>query len=150
MKILMVCLGNICRSPLAEGIMKSKIKEHNLNWEVDSSGTGAWHVGELPDSRSISTAKLFGIDITDQRARQLKAKDLNDFDLIFAMDSSNHGDILRLAVNETQRKKVKLIMNQVNPGMNQNVPDPYWDDNGFEKVYKMLDIACDEIIKAYV
>lgn len=150
MKILMVCLGNICRSPLAEGIMKSKIKEHNLNWEVDSSGTGAWHVGQLPDSRSISTATLFGIDITDQRARQLKIKDLNDFDLIFAMDSSNYGDILRLAKNEIERKKVQLIMNQVNPKMNQNVPDPYWDDNGFEKVYKMLDVACDEIIKAYV
>ena len=149
MKILMVCLGNICRSPLAEGILKAKIKEHHLDWIVDSAGTGSWHIGELPDSRSISTAAQFGIDITDQRARRFKAKDLDDFDLIFAMDSANYKDIIRLAKTKSQEQKVQLIMNQVNPKMNQNVPDPYWDDNGFEKVYKMLDAACEQIIKNY-
>lgn len=149
MKILMVCLGNICRSPLAEGIMTHKVKQLNLNWQIDSAGTGAWHVGELPDRRSIATARKYSIDITGQRARQLKPHDLDRFDLILAMDSSNYQNILRYAISEDQKEKVHLIMNFVNPGRNQNVPDPYWDDNGFEQVFQMLDEACDKVIEHF-
>jgi len=146
MKILMVCLGNICRSPLAEGILKQKIIEKGLDWTVDSAGTSSWHEGELPDRRSIQTAKSFGIDITDQRARQFTAADFEEYDLIFAMDSSNYQDIIALAETEEHKKKVDLIMNQASPGRNTNVPDPYWDDNGFENVYQMLEEACSQLI----
>lgn len=145
----MVCLGNICRSPLAEGIMQSKIDTHQLNWEVDSAGTSSWHIGELPDNRSINTAGDHGLDITNQRARQLKNEDFLKFDLILAMDSSNYNDIRKLAENEAQKEKVHMIMNFVKPGYNQVVPDPYWDDNGFETVYQMLDLACDKIVEKY-
>lgn len=149
MKILMVCLGNICRSPLAEGIMQRKIKEHGLDWQVDSAGTGAWHVGELPDRRSIATARQHGIDLSSQRARQLKPHDLDRFDIILAMDSQNYRDILRLATTDAQGEKVHLIMNFVTPGRNQAVPDPYWDDNGFEKVFEMLEEACGRVVERY-
>ncbi len=146
MKILMVCLGNICRSPLAEGILKEKIKERGLDWTVDSAGTGSWHIGELPDPRSIQTAKAYGIDIRDQRARQFQPEDFDKFDRIFAMDSSNYQNILALAKSEDHKKKVDLIMNLVTPNHNINVPDPYWDDDGFENVYQMLEDACDQLI----
>lgn len=149
MKILMVCLGNICRSPLAEGIMQRKINEHGLDWQVDSAGTGAWHIGELPDRRSIATARQRGIDLTCQRARQLKPHDLDRFDLILAMDSQNYRDILRLATTDAQREKVHLIMNFVTPDRNQAVPDPYWDDNGFEKVFEMLEEACGRVVERF-
>ncbi len=149
MKILMVCLGNICRSPLAEGIMQHKINSQGLKWEVDSAGTGSWHVGEMPDRRSIAIGRKYGVDITYQRARQFKPNDLDSFDLVLAMDSSNYRDILHHAVSKEQEGKVKLIMNFVSPGRNQAVPDPYWDDNGFEQVFKMLDEACDRIIEHF-
>ena len=106
-KILMVCLGNICRSPLAEGIMRSKLSEDFI---VDSAGTGGWHAGELPDKRSISTAKNRGLDITNQRARQFKNSDFDSFDHIFVMDNSNYKDVLSLAPNEEAKSKVKLIL----------------------------------------
>ncbi|MGK0363655.1 MAG: protein-tyrosine phosphatase [Saprospiraceae bacterium] len=149
MKILMVCLGNICRSPLAEGILRRKVEEKDLNWQVDSAGTGSWHVGELPDSRSIDVGTKYGIDLATQRARQFKKNDLDRFDLIFAMDSSNYQNILKLAESQTQKDKVKLIMNEANPGRNEAVPDPYWDDDGFEKIYQMLDKASAKIIENY-
>jgi len=144
----MVCLGNICRSPLAEGILKTKIEEKGLDWTVDSAGTGSWHLGEQPDPRSIETADHHGIDIRYQRARQIKPKDLREYDLILAMDSSNYQDILRLAPDETE-EKVSLIMNYAQPGQNQSVPDPYWDDDGFDQVYQMLDKATDAIIEKH-
>ena len=118
----MVCLGNICRSPLAEGIMRQKIEDHNLDWVVDSSGTGNWHVGKAPDSRSIAVADKYGIDISRQRARQFKGHDLDQYDLILTMDSSNYRNVLRLSSNKNHEKKVKLIMNFVQPGYNQSVP----------------------------
>lgn len=149
MKILMVCLGNICRSPLAEGILKSKIHERGLNWQVDSAGTGSWHIGERPDPRSIAVARRYGIDITDQRARQFSAEDLDQFDLVLAMDQSNFRDILRLSRTEQQQGKVEMILNFVEPGRNESVPDPYWDDDGFEKVFHLLDEACDLLIEQY-
>jgi protein-tyrosine phosphatase len=146
MKVLMVCLGNICRSPLAEGILKNKIAAYDLDWQVDSAGTGSWHIGELPDPRSVATARKYGIDITDQRARQFRASDLDHFDLILTMDQQNYRDVIRLAQAPEQEDKVHMIMNFVQPESNQSVPDPYWDDDGFEQVYRMLEEACDKII----
>ncbi|MEO1713695.1 MAG: low molecular weight protein-tyrosine-phosphatase [Bacteroidota bacterium] len=147
MNILMVCLGNICRSPLAEGILRRKIEEQNLPWTVDSAGTAAYHVGETPDPRSVAVARAHGIDILDQRGRQLKTGDFDRFDLILTMDSSNYQNALRLARNDADRAKVRLIMNYAEPGKNISVPDPYWDNNGFEGVYQMLDQACDALIQ---
>lgn len=143
-KILMVCLGNICRSPLAEGILKSKLPKESFL--VDSAGTGGWHAGELPDKRSVLTAKNKGIDISDQRARQFKLADFQQFDYIFAMDNSNYKDIIRLAPDEASKNKVKLILNELYPGENIPVPDPYYgEQNGFEQVYNLLDDACNII-----
>lgn len=146
----MVCLGNICRSPLAEGILKHQLKEAGImDWEIDSAGTGGWHAGELPDRRSIEVAKKYDIDITSQRARKLNGYDLENFDLIFAMDANNYNDILKLSQNKAERDKVKLIMNEAYPGQNKQVPDPYYNDNGFEEVFQMLDKACGKIIEHY-
>jgi protein-tyrosine phosphatase len=150
MKILMVCLGNICRSPLAEGILKAKIKEKRLNWKVDSAGTGSWHIGDLPDPRSVAMARKNGINITDQRARQFRAADLDEFDLILAMDKQNYRDVLRFAKTDAQRAKVKMMMDFVQPGSQMSVPDPYWDDEGFDKVYQMLEEACEALVDHYV
>ncbi len=147
MRILMVCLGNICRSPLAEGILKKKINDKNLAWEVDSAGTGSWHIGELPDPRSIQVARRYGIDITDQRARQLVPSDVHDFDYIFAMDKTNFQDIKRVWQSAGGSARVEMVLDRLRPGQEASVPDPYWDDNGFEDVYRLLDEATDEIIR---
>ena len=148
MKILMVCLGNICRSPLAEGIMKEKIRAAGLDWSVDSAGTGGWHVGALPDSRSVAVAEKYGLDITDQRARKFRGYDCIEFDLICAMDSSNYRDIFKHANSQTEKDKIKMIMNFSHPERNISVPDPYHDDDGFEQVYQMLNEACEGIIRS--
>ena len=149
MKILMVCLGNICRSPLAEGIMKKKITENGLNWEVDSAGTSAWHIGHPPDPRSILVAAKYNIDISQQSARQIQAIDLENFDLIFAMDHSNYENILKLDPSNSLADKVKLILSKEKTlaQNKQDVPDPYWDDNGFEHVYQLLNGVCETIIQ---
>ncbi|RCU57813.1 low molecular weight phosphotyrosine protein phosphatase [Oceanihabitans sediminis] len=140
----MVCLGNICRSPLAEGILQAKLPKDKF--QVDSAGTGNYHVGELPDSRSIKVAKKYGIDITNQRGRQFKVSDFDAFDFIYVMDNSNFKNVVKLARNETDIAKVKLILNQVYPNQNYDVPDPYTDtQQGFENVFKMLDEATDVI-----
>lgn len=145
-KILMVCLGNICRSPLAEGILKSKVDANKV--QVDSAGTSATHEGELPDPRSIEVAQLHGIDITDQRSRPFEKNDFKVFDLIYVMDQSNLNNVLRIASCAKEKEKVKLIMDEILPGESQEVPDPYYGGNqGFENVYQMLDKACDEICK---
>ena len=148
MKVLMVCLGNICRSPLAEGILKHKAQKLGLNWQVDSAGTGDWHIGELPDHRSIAIAKKYSIDLTDQRARLFKRPDLDVFDLDLVMDKSNYQDILQFAKTDAQRQKVQLIMNFARPNSNEIVPDPYLD-NRFELVFQLLDEACDAVIGEY-
>lgn len=143
-RILMVCLGNICRSPLAQGILESKV--NTANFYVDSAGTAAYHVGNLPDKRSIAVAKKYGIDITNQRARKFTVQDFDAFDYIYAMDSSNYQNILMLARNKEDENKVKMILNEVHPKQNQSVPDPYYGgDQGFENVYQMLDEACEII-----
>jgi len=140
----MVCLGNICRSPLAEGILQSKVNSNIVS--VDSAGTAAYHIGKLPDGRSIEVAQKHGIDITKQRARKFVVKDFDEFDIIFAMDDSNYQNILSLARNNTDEQKVRMILNETHPTKNLSVPDPYYGGNeGFENVYKMLDEACDII-----
>lgn len=149
MKILMVCLGNICRSPLAQGILEHKVADQGLDWAIDSAGTGSWHIGEQPDPRSVYTAGQHGLDISSQRARQFRRQDLKDFDLVLAMDQSNYRDILRLTKGADEQAKVKKILDYVSDGAGGDVPDPYWDDDGFEKVYQMLDQACDALIEAH-
>ena len=120
----MVCLGNICRSPLAEGILKSKLNTDF--YIVDSAGTSAYHIGELPDHRSIAIAKKNGIDISNQRARKFIANDFNEFDLIYAMDIENYHNICSLSTNKSNLLKVKLILNEINPLKDLSVPDPYY------------------------
>lgn len=140
----MVCLGNICRSPLAEGVLKSKVSSEFLI--VDSAGTAAYHVGNLPDKRSIQIAKLHGIDITDQRARAFSKDDFDNFDIIYAMDRSNYNNIIRMASTAVQKNKVRLLLNESFPGENLEVPDPYYGgEEGFENVYQLIDTACSRI-----
>lgn len=140
-KILMVCLGNICRSPLAEGILQSKLPTDKFI--VDSAGTGDWHAGQGPDKRSVATAKGRGLDISCQKARQIKQSDFINFDHIYVMDSSNLRDVTKLAPTPQAKAKVKLMMDEVYPGQKADVPDPYYGGpDGFEKVYDMLDEAC--------
>lgn len=140
MRILMVCLGNICRSPLAHGIMEHLVKEKGLNWEVDSAGTGNWHIGSAPDRRSIAVARHYGIDISSQCCRQIKAADFDQFDRIYVMDKMNQRDVNQLARNAADKAKVKLLLNT------EVVPDPYYDDDQFDPVYKMIEAACIRII----
>ncbi|WP_066225316.1 low molecular weight protein-tyrosine-phosphatase [Formosa haliotis] len=143
-KILMVCLGNICRSPLAEGILRSKLPYED--YVIDSAGTSSYHIGSNPDSRSIAVANKYGINISRLMGRQFTINDFDAFDIIYAMDSSNYNNILHLARNEKDKEKVKMILNEVYPNQNYDVPDPYYGGtNGFENVYKMLDEACDII-----
>ena len=147
MKILMVCLGNICRSPLAEGIFRHRAQEAGLDWELDSAGTGGWHSGEAPDPRSIAVAAKYGLDISGQRARQLNTQDFERFDHLFVMDSENYQNVLRLASSPAQKAKVELLMNLALPGQNRAVPDPYYGGKeGFEQVFAMIDQACQAFI----
>ena len=136
----MVCLGNICRSPLAHGVMEKLAKEQGLDWQVDSAGTGNWHVGEPPDRRSIRTARAHGIDISDQVCRQFRISDFDTYDHIFVMDKNNLSDVLALAPNKEDAKKVKLLLGD------KIVPDPYYDDTLFEPVFNMIEGGCKEII----
>ena len=149
--ILMVCLGNICRSPIAHGILIDKAKKHNLQLCVDSAGTGSWHSGAQPDIRSINTAKKHNIDISNQKARQISTIDLDKYDIIFVMDQQNYKDVVNLCVNPEQIKKVRLILNEVKKDSNQSVPDPYYDEiNGFENVFNLLKNACQNIINKLI
>ncbi|MCM2302099.1 MAG: low molecular weight phosphotyrosine protein phosphatase [Flavobacteriaceae bacterium] len=143
-KILMVCLGNICRSPLAEGILKSKV--NSTHFFIDSAGTSNFHDGDLPDSRSILIAKKYGIDITNQRSRPFKKNDFDVFDIIYVMDQSNYQNIINLARDEKDKKKVKLILSENAASKISEVPDPYYDsERGFDQVFKMLDEVCEII-----
>jgi len=142
-KVLMVCLGNICRSPLAEGILKSKLDKETI--QVDSAGTASYHIGKKPDSRSISIAKKNGIDISQQRCRQFTAKDFDEYDLIYAMDRSNYENIVALAENENAIAKVNLLLHRSNV-TSKEVPDPYYGgEDGFEEVFQLIDAACNLI-----
>jgi protein-tyrosine phosphatase len=144
-KILMVCLGNICRSPLAEGILKSKLPK--TGYIVDSAGTGNWHVGNPPDHRSIAVAKENGLNISELRGRQISEKDFYDFDYIYVMDNQNYQDVIKIAPDTNAKQKVKMILNELFPNENVDLPDPYYGSHeGFQKVYQMLDKACDCIV----
>lgn len=144
----MVCLGNICRSPMADGLLRQKVKDLNLDVVVDSAGTSNFHIGEAPDSRMRQTAKSLGFPIDNLSARQFTQKDYEEFDLIYAMDQSNLSNMLKLARNESDKKKVKLILNESHPNSNMEVPDPYYGgEQGFTDVFNLLDEATDVIIK---
>lgn len=147
-KVLFVCLGNICRSPLAEGILRHKVNELGLDIEVDSAGTGHWHAGENPDRRAVKTGKGRGVDISKLVARQIKRSDFKEFDLILVADEEVKYGVLDLAEGAAEAKKVELIMNMSDPGKDLPVPDPYYGgQDGFEKVFDMLDRACEALIK---
>lgn len=141
----MVCLGNICRSPLAEGILTAMVDP--TKYDVQSAGTGGWHVGSPPDERSIKVAAQNGIDITSQRGKQFSTYDFEIYDFIFVMDNANYKDVIKLAKNETEKKKVALILDEVFPGEQVNVPDPYYGgEKGFQQVFDMLYQSCEKIV----
>lgn len=145
----MVCLGNICRSPLAEGLLASKLPKNKFT--VDSAGTGGYHIGREPDHRSIATAKKNGLDISLQKARKFTTQDFEEFDYIYVMDNSNYDDVTFLAKTEEHKQKVELILNELFPGDNVDVPDPYYGlQNGFDMVYEMLDEATDLLAKKLI
>ncbi len=136
----MVCLGNICRSPLAHGIMEQLVENRGLNWSIDSAGTGNWHLGHAPDSRSIAIARKMGVDISQQRARQFEPADFARFDQILVMDEQNLKNVLALAETELDKQKVQLLLG------NQAVPDPYFDDALFEPVYQLIEEGCKQYL----
>jgi protein-tyrosine phosphatase len=142
MKILMVCLGNICRSPMAEGILRARAAERGLTLATDSAGTSHHHVGEAPDRRAQAAMRRRGLDISDLRGRQFKATDLDVFDHIFVMDRSNHSHVMALAEGPEQRARVRLMMDVLPEAGLREVPDPYFGgDAGFDEVFDQLDSA---------
>lgn len=144
----MVCLGNICRSPLAEGILRKKAE--GLNIEVDSAGTAAYHVDESPDPRSIQIGRKHGVSISSLKGRQFSVEDYDNFDVIYVMDQSNYDNVLKLSRDPNDAAKVLLILNELEADSNAEVPDPYYGgEMGFENVYQLLDQACDQIIAKY-
>jgi len=145
----MVCLGNICRSPMAKAILVKKLDEKNITWvEVDSAGTSDYHIGGKADRRTMESGMKHGIDLSSHRGRQFSRDDFDGFDLIYAMDSENYSDIVYLAGSEEETKKVKMILNEIDPGSNLSVPDPWFGgEKDFEKVFNLLDKACDIIVE---
>ena len=144
----MVCLGNICRSPLADGLLRQKIVENKLNVYVDSCGTSGHHVGELPDERMMKTALSYGYDLSDLRSRQFVKSDFSDFDMIYVMDASNYSNVIGLAKGNEEKSKVKMFLNELKPNSNMAVPDPYFGgEQGFEDVFDLVDRTTDVIIQ---
>lgn len=150
MKILMVCLGNICRSPLAEGILQQKAFKAGLTWSIESAGTNNYHTGEPPHPLSQKVAKMNGIDISQQRARRFSAEDLDHYDRIYALAEDVMDDMKRIAKHRFNRNKVDLLMNELYPGKNMDVPDPwYGPEPGYHEVFALIERACDAIIEKY-
>jgi protein-tyrosine phosphatase len=148
LKILMVCLGNICRSPLADGILRQKIIENKLDVYVDSCGTSSYHIGALPDERMMNTAKNHGFDLSNLMARQFKKSDFLNFDIIYVMDASNYNNVIALSSSEEDKQKVVFFLNELYPNSNMAVPDPYFGgEQGFEDVFKLVDETTDVIIE---
>ncbi|WP_242494517.1 low molecular weight protein-tyrosine-phosphatase [Brumimicrobium glaciale] len=148
MKILMVCLGNICRSPMADGLMRKKVADHKLDVVVDSAGTGDWHVGHSPDERMIETAKRNGVPIDELRGRQFKVEDFDAFDRIIVMDKSNFQNVRKVARDEKDVQKIEMFLDLTHPGKDLEVPDPYFGgDEGFQDVFDMLNAGTDVILK---
>ena len=148
MKILMVCLGNICRSPMADGLLRKKVADNGLDIEVDSAGTSGFHEGDAPDSRMRTTAREMGCPIDDLRSRPFVEADFDRFDRIYVMDESNRRNVLAMARNESDLAKVEMILNVSYPGMDMEVPDPYYGgEQGFIEVYNLLDEATDRILE---
>lgn len=147
MKILMVCLGNICRSPLAEGILRQKTIENQHTIIIDSAGTIGLHAGEQPDKRMQATALKYGIDLSTLRSRQVTLADFQEFDRIYAMDESNYSDLQKLAKNEVQKAKVRLLLDENPLNSLKNIPDPYYGgQEGFEQVYFLLEETINHLI----
>lgn len=148
MKILMVCLGNICRSPLAEGVLQHKALQAGLNWHIESAGTNGYHNGEAPHHLSIKVAKHNGIDISLQRSRKFTPADFEQYDKIYAMAADVLDDIKRIAKNKFNDNKIDLLLNEIYPGQNRDVPDPwYGPEPGYHDVFALIEKACDKIVE---
>jgi len=148
MKILMVCLGNICRSPLAEGILQHKAMQAGLQWTVDSAGTGTWHIGQPPHLLSQKVAGMNGIDISQQRCRQFRKEDLLNFDFIYVMDEDIYDNVKSMSGKLWNKKKVDLLLNELYPGENRGVPDPFTGtEPDYHEVFQLIERACDAIIE---
>lgn len=146
----MVCLGNICRSPMAEGVMRKKIKEKGLDWEVDSAGTESFHVGEAPHRLSQKVARQGNVDISRQRARQFDPSDFREFDKIYAMAADVYQEMMEIGGSRSEESKVDLFLNELYPGEDRSVPDPwYGGEEGFQKAWRLIDATCDRIIEKY-
>jgi len=146
MKILMVCLGNICRSPIAEGVMRQKIEEYGIDAEVNSCGTASYHIGEAPDYRGIQTLNNYDIDISQHQGQQFTVSDFDTYDLIFAMDTSNYSNLAAKARNQKDMEKIKLLMDETYPGKQKIVPDPYYGNiSDFQNVFQLLEKVCDTL-----
>ncbi|MFH1161381.1 MAG: low molecular weight protein-tyrosine-phosphatase [bacterium] len=149
MNILFVCTGNICRSPLAEGILRNKFLQHNIQGIVDSCGFETFHIGDSPDHRAQKIARANEIEISGHQARMFQVRDFDRFDRIYVMDSYHFQSVMRIARNQNDRDKVDFIMNTVKPGSNMPVKDPYYDHNGaFKTVFNQLEEACDTIVQS--
>lgn len=150
MRILIVCLGNICRSPIAEGVLREKIKKHGLDWTVASAGTNGYHTGEAPHRFSQKVCTTAGIDISMQRARQFVSKDFERYDRIYVMADDVYDDIVRIAGKSIDYSKLDYFLNELHPGSNSSVPDPwYGDEEGYPPVYEMIEETCEAIINKY-
>lgn len=151
MKILMVCLGNICRSPIAEGVLRAHALDVDLPLMVDSCGFERYHLGVAPDKRAINVCKTHGIDISGLRQRLFKVEDFDHFDKIYVMDANNYSDVKRMARSPKDMDKVAFLLDVVSPNKNTPVPDPYYGDSfDFENTYQLINNACMEIVKSLI
>ena len=150
MRILMVCLGNICRSPIAEGILREKVKQHGLNWVVESAGTESYHIGEMPHRFSRKVCLAHGIDISMQRAKKFTVSDFDAYDKIYAFAHDVYAGIKKIGGKNADMGKVDYFLNELHPGKNESVTDPwYGPEEGYLPVYQQIEQTCEAIIKNY-
>lgn len=143
----MVCLGNICRSPIAEGVLRKKAREHGLDWTIDSAGTNGYHIGEAPHRFSQKICKQHGIDISRQRALYFLSRHIEEYDLIYALAEDVYEEIKKIGGPNAPMHKVKIFLSELNEGSTESVPDPwYGDESGYLPVYQIIDQTCDAII----